>query len=267
MPGTISRRESIGAAFGRARDYDAHARVQARAALRLAQAVAALDLPPRPRVLEIGCGTGFLTQALAKAMPAAQLLITDLAPAMVERARERVGEAPSREFAVLDGEHGPMPMAGHFKRAGPFDLIVSSLTFQWFDDLAGAAERLCGWLAPGGHLVFSTLASGTFAEWRAAHASLGLEPGTLPFPTAAALGAMVLGHKAAEPVITHDTESYGGARAFLAALKGIGAATPRPGHNPLPPGALRRVAAAFDQAGAHVTYEIAICHYRRKEQA
>jgi malonyl-CoA O-methyltransferase len=44
-----------------------------------------------PRVLEIGCGTGFLSEALLARLPAASLTATDIAPAMLERARQRLG--------------------------------------------------------------------------------------------------------------------------------------------------------------------------------
>jgi len=204
-------------------------------------------------VLEIGCGTGFLTEALITGGIGTDLLITDLAPAMVERCRARVGEAGERRFATLDGEHGPQP------DSGPFDLIVSNLTFQWFDDLASAVKRLGTWLAPGGHLLFTTLGEGTFAEWRAAHESEGLQAGTHLFPSAAELGSMA----GMEEVQTEcEVEVHDSARQFLRELKAIGAGTPGPGHRPLPPAALRRVSAAFERAGARATYEILTCHYR-----
>lgn len=253
---TSKRRERIGAAFAAAHDYDAHARVQARSAQALALRAAALDLPASPHVLEIGCGTGFLTAALIERDLGADLLVTDLSPAMVERARARVGDAPGRVFAVLDGECGQRP------HGAAFDLIVSNLTFQWFEDLPAAVSRLVTWLAPGGHLLFTTLADGTFAEWRAAHSAEGLVPGTPPFPSLAALGTIAPMHKAAEPELQIQVERHASARDFLASLKAIGAGTASPAHRPLPPTALRRVTAAFERSGAAVTYEIATCHYR-----
>ena len=43
--------DRVAHAFGAARDYDAHARVQREVAQALAARIAALDLPPAPRVL------------------------------------------------------------------------------------------------------------------------------------------------------------------------------------------------------------------------
>ena len=254
---SLARRMRIGAAFAAAREYDAHARVQHRVALGLADAVAGLPLRPEARVLEIGCGTGFLTAELVRRIEA-RLLITDLAPAMIERCRARIGDAPGRTFGVLDGEHGARP------DAGPFDLIVSSLAFQWFDDLPAALARLAGWLAPGGMLAFTTLLGGTFAEWRSAHAALGLTVGTPHFPDREALAAMMPAGLAPTIATASVIEPQGSARAFLHALKAIGAGTAAPGHQPLPPGALRQVMEGFETAGATATYEVATCLLRKE---
>ena len=83
-------------------------------------------------------------------------------------------------FAAMDGEVLDIE--------GPFDLIVSSLAFQWFADLPRAIGRLAHRLAPGGHLVFTTMAAGSFAEWRAAHD--GLASGTPDYPGADGLCAL-----------------------------------------------------------------------------
>ena len=235
-------RQRIAAAFAGASGYDRHAAVQREVASALAGHIAALRLPAAPRLLEIGCGTGFLTEALIAQGLGGEWLVTDLAPEMVERCRARVSEAPGRQFAVLDGEHGERPAGA------PFDLIVSSLTFQWFGDLSAALARLTGWLAPEGRIVFTTLAADTFAEWRAAHAAEGLVAGTPQFSAAAAIP----GIQAVDRVIARHRN----AREFLGALKAIGAGTPAPRHRPLSPPELRRVMARFEAEGAAVTYEV-----------
>ncbi|KAG1488230.1 hypothetical protein G6F52_013994 [Rhizopus delemar] len=61
------RKPQVAARFGAAAHrYEAHAPIQRITAARLAGDIARLRLPPRPRILEIGCGTGLLTQALAR---------------------------------------------------------------------------------------------------------------------------------------------------------------------------------------------------------
>jgi malonyl-CoA O-methyltransferase len=241
----------VARAFAAAADYDRHARVQRLAARELARRIAGLDLPPRPRVLEIGCGTGFLGAALREQGLEGDWLITDLAPAMVERAHARLG--PGADYAVLDGEHGTP--AGR-----PFDLICSSLATQWFTDEPAALARWREWLAPGGHVMVATLGPGTFAEWRTAHDAEGLSAGTPDFTAPAAFAALGL----AEPLtVERYRERHADARAFLAALRGIGAQVAPATHRPLSPGALRRVMRRFEAAGAIVTYEVVTCHLTR----
>ncbi len=63
------RKQRIRRAFDNATCYDEHARVQRHIADRLALRIAALSMPRKPRILEIGCGTGFLTDALSKLIP------------------------------------------------------------------------------------------------------------------------------------------------------------------------------------------------------
>jgi malonyl-CoA O-methyltransferase len=245
----------VARAFAAAADYDSHARVQRLAARDLARRIAALPLPPQPRVLEIGCGTGFLTQALRDEGLGGDWLITDIAPAMLERARTRLRDdnGASLTFAQLDGEHDEPP-------GGPFDLICASLATQWFADEPAALTRWREWLSPDGHIMVATLGPGTFAEWRSAHDLEGLTAGTLGFTPLAELQALEPRHPL---TIEHYRERHADARAFLHALRAIGAQTASAGHRPLSPGALRRVMRRFEADGAIASYEVVTCHVAR----
>ncbi|MGE5547926.1 MAG: methyltransferase domain-containing protein [Solirubrobacterales bacterium] len=246
----MSRKHDIAAAFSAAAGtYEGAAEAQALAADLVAEAVAAGPLPPAPRVLEIGCGTGLLTRRLLPRFEG-RWLVTDLAPAMVEAARRNVAD-PRAEFRVMDGEH---------PEGGPFDLIVSNLAAQWFADLPAAVRRLAGLLAPGGRLVLSTLGAASFREWRQAHAALDLSCGTPAYPGADTLRAALPDQ--ARVLARSLPVRYADGRAFLKALKAIGAGTPACHHRPLPPGALRKVLAALG-APATITYEVLIVDLAR----
>lgn len=249
----MHHRQKIARAFSSAQDYDANAHVQHRVAAALADRIAALDPPANPRVLEIGCGTGFLTEALAAKGIGGEWLVTDLSPAMLDRAHRRLGARPGWRYAVLDGEYGTPE--------GRFDLICSSMTMQWFDDLEHAVARMLGWLQPGGRLAFTTLAAGTFAEWRAAHEAEGLAAGTRDFPSAAELRAILPHAQLAPPTVEALVEHHDSARGFLLALKAIGAGTAARHHRPLSAVDLRRVMQRFEAEGASVTYHVATCLY------
>lgn len=267
MPSGPDQRARIRSAFAAAPDYDGQARVQREVADRLAARIAALDLPAAPRVLEIGCGTGFLTGALVDVGICGDWLVTDIAPEMVERCQARMApmqQGRSLRFALLDGERGT-------PEGGPFDLICSSLAAQWFDDAPAALARMAGWLAPGGHVMVTTLGPGSFAQWRAAHEAEGIAAGTPAFAPVEGFAALT-----PEALIVEDhIERHADPRAFLRSLKAIGAGTSHPGHRPLSPAQLRRVMARFAQSarspqtakspqtGCEVTYEAVTCHLHR----
>lgn len=234
----------IANAFHRAHNYDRHAEVQRRVASQLAERILALDLPANARVLEIGCGTGFLGAALIGRLSYSHYLMTDIAPGMLDRARRRFASMSGVEFAPMDGAQPTVDRS--------FDLICSSLAMQWMPDLGQAVGRLRALLSPNGRLVFNTLAEGSFAQWRTAYD--GLRPGIPDYPTPEALRA--LGVAVSVETIDHR---YASARDFLSTLKAIGAGTPQPGYQPLPPALLRQVMDRFEAQGAEARYVVATC--------
>lgn len=233
-----------------AASYDAHSPVQRHAAWRLAGTIATASLPPRPRVLEIGCGTGHLTQALAMHLPGARILATDIAPAMVATCRARL---PQFDYAVMDGTRPAV--------AGPFNLVCANLVAQWFADLPAALERLAALLAPAGVMAIGLLGSGSFREWRTAHTALGLVPGTPAFPTPDACRAAFPAGRIEIATETH-LDRPGSALSFLRSLRALGADTAAPGHAPLTAGALRQVMKALG-AQPTIGYELIYARYRR----
>ena len=107
----------------------------------------ALASSPRPaRVLDVGCGTGYLLRRLAGRVPQAlELAGLDAAPGMIERARAMAADSRMR-FATGTAEELPYPEQ-------MFDLVVSTTSFDhWADQRAGLAE-CARMLVPGGHLV------------------------------------------------------------------------------------------------------------------
>lgn len=243
----------IARAFGQARDYRDHAHIQRRVADRLASHIADASAVAGPSILEIGCGTGFLTEALAVRVKSPRWTITDIAPEMVERASAAL-DLPG-DYRVMDGEY---PDLGDAR----FDLIVSSLAFQWFGDLPAGVARLAQLLEPGGILAFATMAAGSFSEWRAAHEALGLDTGTPHYPDSEGLRAMAPERFTTSIEIAPFVQRHDDARTFLRQLKAIGAATAKAGRPALSPGALRRVMAVFDAGPRTATYQVAFCLFQ-----
>lgn len=236
-PAGADFRDKVAARFDAAAcSYDAHSPVQRHAAQRLAGLIATASLPPRPRVLEIGCGTGHLTHALTIHLPGAHLLATDIAPAMAAACRSRL---PRLTYAVMDGLRPGV--------AGPFDLVCANLVVQWFVDLPAALARLAALLAPGGVLAVSLLGEGSLQEWRRAHERLGLCAGALAFLShAACRAAFPAGNLSL--VGEHHVDRPDSALGFLRGLRAIGADTAAPGHRPLSLRQLRQVMGALGAA-------------------
>ena len=236
MNAPSSFKMDIAATFSAAADtYDQSADAQRRIAAALARRIDGVALPQTPRILEIGCGTGFLTENLRALIPAAQWLLTDISERMVARCRARFGDTTN--VMVMDGERPSCAV-------GAFDLICSSLAFQWFENMDEALARLSALLAPGGHLVFATLADESFREWRDAY------PLARTYPTVETL------RRFGDVEDERFTREYPDALAFLDHWRQIGADVPHAGHQPLSPGALRRALRPFE-SGIAVTYHVA----------
>lgn len=244
------RKQRISDAFGAAAaGYDDHAGPQ-RVAARLVADLARRQKPAGvERILEVDCGTGFLTRDIQARWPGAELVVTDLSPAMLDRAGQSGLVAGT--FLTMDGEAPPFE--------GPwFDLILSSLAFQWFDDLGGALERLAGLLRPGGSLIFSTMGRGSFARWRAAHGACGVTSGVPDYPDLHGLRTILARFDDAFAFDEDVPVDFGDARGLVSHLKGIGAVVPGAGRKPLGIRDLRRVMAAFDADGGEDKYQLLI---------
>lgn len=82
-----------------------------------ARFLADIPFPSDARVLEVGCGTGVLTRALAQREGVASVIGTDLAPSLVARASDAVGGLENVSFQVADARDLP------FEKES-FDVVV-----------------------------------------------------------------------------------------------------------------------------------------------
>ncbi|MER5770070.1 class I SAM-dependent methyltransferase [Streptomyces sp. NPDC001985] len=108
--------------------------------------------PERPRIVDLGCGTGSLTTRLARALPHADVVGVDGDPMMLGLAEEAVSGTGAR--VVLDDLNSP----GWAERAAPgapWHAAVSSTALHWLtsETLAEVYRVLAGRLAPGGVFV------------------------------------------------------------------------------------------------------------------
>jgi trans-aconitate 2-methyltransferase len=125
-----------------------------------------LDLRGDERVLDAGCGTGRVTAVLAGRLPLGRVIAVDGSPAMVEQARERLGDRA--EVFVAD--------LLELELDEPVDAILSTATFHWIGDHDRLFARLHAALRPGGRLVAQCGGAGNVAALAAAARRVGDRP-------------------------------------------------------------------------------------------
>ncbi|MFC4077606.1 methyltransferase domain-containing protein [Salinithrix halophila] len=158
-------KERIARQFNRlASEYDQVAVAQRRMAHRIMQILEDKEVEPK-EILEIGCGTGYLTQLLTERYPEARFTVVDIADRMVAVARERTGRARDIQFVVEDVEEWSW-------RPDQFDLVVSNAVLHWFSQPAASLRGMGAALKPGGFFIGSTFGPDTFQELGEIHRDL-----------------------------------------------------------------------------------------------
>jgi ubiquinone/menaquinone biosynthesis C-methylase UbiE len=129
----------------------------------LVEAVAAR---PGERALDLGCGNGAATRALADAVgPSGSVVGLDLSPAMVERAEQALGDSATPvTFLVGDASEPDLPEAS-------FDVVTASLVLFFLPEPADALSRWVRLLAPGGRIGLSTFGESN-EQWQHLEAPL-----------------------------------------------------------------------------------------------
>jgi len=163
-------------------------------------------------ILELGCGTGSLTEWLHRTHPAARITALDLAPDMVAATNRR---CPGVQALVADAEEYVQ------QSQGPWDLICSSATVQWFSRPGETLQRCRKLLRPGGLLAISTFGDATFHELRESFAAVEPDGGrVLHPPSTASWRALFPDADMQESFIA---QTFPNVRAFLASVQMAGA--------------------------------------------
>jgi len=123
-----------------AETYDRTSRPQQRWANEVISRVVGIE--PDATVLDVGCGTGRVTEHLARLVPAGRVIAIDASEDMVALARERLGErAEVRRCDVLE-----------LGLEEEVDLVFSTATLHWVKDHDALWPVLARALKPGGRL-------------------------------------------------------------------------------------------------------------------
>jgi ubiquinone/menaquinone biosynthesis C-methylase UbiE len=120
-----------------------------------------VPLRPNARLLDVGCGTGFPLLELAQRLgPACRAVGLDSWTHAMDRAQMKIEYCGIRNVTLVRADAANMPL-----EASSFDLIVSNLGLNNFDNPAAAVRECCRVAAPGAVLALTTNLQGHMREF------------------------------------------------------------------------------------------------------
>ena len=120
--------------------------------------VEAIAAEPGKRVIDVGCGAGELSLAVAAARPEAQVTGVDISGELIEAARNRSAGLGNLAFTVADAATWQADVAAP-------DLYISRHGVMFFTDPPAAFAHLSAKAAPGARMVFSCFRPATENPW------------------------------------------------------------------------------------------------------
>jgi trans-aconitate 2-methyltransferase len=116
-----------------------------------------LELSGNETVLDAGCGSGRITQALIERLPRGRVIAVDESASMVDAARKRLEASADEPALEADGGGTQLELRVgdllELELEQPVDAILSTATFHWIADHERLFARLHAALKPGGRLV------------------------------------------------------------------------------------------------------------------
>lgn len=121
-----------------------------------------LQLTGDETVIDAGCGSGRITQALLERLPQGSVIAVDASASMIEAAAERLRPDAARD-ARLQLRHADLLELELDQRV---DAVLSTATFHWITDHGRLFSRLRALLRDGGQLVAQCGGAGNITTLR-----------------------------------------------------------------------------------------------------
>ncbi|MFK7814719.1 MAG: malonyl-ACP O-methyltransferase BioC [Gammaproteobacteria bacterium] len=204
--------------FSNAADtYDAAAIVQQEICNRAIERLQMLRVDPKT-ILDIGSGTGKSTRGLQKQFPDAYVIASDIALPMLTQLNQM--QPPLQQVAstvCCDAEQISV-------KDESVDLVFSTSTFQWCENLQHVFAECWRVLKPDGVLVFSTFGPDTLLELRQSWAQVDQQMHVHNFLDMHHVGDLLLASHYGDPVVDMEviTIEYQKSRQLLRDLKDTG---------------------------------------------
>jgi malonyl-CoA O-methyltransferase len=205
-------------AFDRAADdYEQFAILQNEVCNRLLEKLEVVNIKPQ-LILDAGAGTGAAIPALLSRYKKAQLVALDLSENMLQKSGRHGRLFRSPHLVCADIERLPFS-------DNTFDLVFSSLSMQWCNDLNAALLEAKRVLKPGGLFVFTTFGPDTLKELRHSWSKVDDANHVNRFIDMHDIGDALLQDGYAEPVMEAEmlTVTYNTVDEIMRDLKAIGA--------------------------------------------
>ena len=201
-------------------DAEAYRQVSALQEWLAGKSLASLTLRGDERVLDVGCGDGRISAAIAARLPRGSVLGVDASQHMVDFAAATFPPAShaNLRFAVADAAALALP--------AEFDRAVSFNALHWVHDLAAALRGLLAALVPGGRAVLRFVPAGNrrsledviedtsaAPEWRASfadHRAPFIHPDAGDYAALARAAGFTVSHSR----VVHEVWDFGSRAAF-----------------------------------------------------
>ncbi|GAA2651483.1 hypothetical protein GCM10010400_03600 [Streptomyces aculeolatus] len=121
-------------------------------------------------VLDIGCGRGTSTLAIAEQLRPQRVVGLDAAPTLLAQARERAEDLPDTDVDFIEGDFHDLPLP-----AGTCDAAVAAFCLYHSTQPEGAIAQIAKVLTPGGLAVLVTKGLDSYREMDQLVAAAGLD--------------------------------------------------------------------------------------------
>lgn len=202
-------------------------------------------------ILELGCGTGFLTIPFLQKYSNSNFLLSDIAPGMIKENKKTTSNLRSMQnvnYEICDISKN-LP-------SGHFDFIYSGLTFQWVSELDTLFEKINLALNDKGSFQFSMITKNTFTDLQKSFKLCNIEySGPKMVSTQYVIDILSKFKNLKHQIVTYN-EKYSSVMQFLKRIQQTGAGNPNKTH--LSPKSLKKILKTYQNNFAESNGDIIV---------
>ncbi len=197
----------------KAHSYEKYSVVQQEVSRRLIERIKLLKCSPQ-NILDIGSGTGNLSEQLKLNFKKSNIFCLDISEKMLNKCKSK-----NFDLSTICADTEFLPI-----KPFTFDLIISSFTFQWCKNLKKVFSDIKKLLTDKGVFIFSTVGPDTLIEVKNIFKEIDDDQHVNEFLDMHIIGDLLLSLNFSDPVMDVEklTIEYKSFERLLAALRGTG---------------------------------------------